>query len=81
MLESNEVNNGTAFADSASVIPGFVAQPVSVTNIVSGQSNQVSLSTTSFGNVALGNRWFKIVSPPSHGTLDKPVGTPFPAPP
>jgi Lysyl oxidase/Bacterial Ig domain len=77
VLESNEANNGTAFADTASVIPGFVAQPVSVTNIVSGQARQVSLGATPFGGVSLGNRTFKIVGAPSHGTLDQAVGTPF----
>jgi hypothetical protein len=77
VLESNEGNNGTAFADSASVIPGFVAQPVSVTSIVPAQTNQVSLNATSFGSVSLANRTFEIVTAPSHGTLDKPVGTRF----
>lgn len=77
VLEANEGNNGTAFADTASVIPGFTAQPVSITNVVPGQAMQVSLSATSFGAVSPGNRRFRITSAPSHGTLDQSVGTAF----
>ncbi len=77
VLESNESNNGTAFASAATAIPGFVAQPVSVTNVVSGQAQQVTLGATSFGGVSVANRRFKIVTAPSHGTLDQPVGTAF----
>ena len=77
VLEANEGNNGTAFADTASVIPGFTAQPVSITNVVPGQAMPVPLSATSFGAVSLGNRRFRITSAPSHGTLDQSVGTAF----
>jgi uncharacterized repeat protein (TIGR01451 family) len=79
VLESNEGNNGTAFADTPSVVPGFVAQPVSVTGVVPAQTTQVTLATKSFGGVSVDNRRFKIVVAPSHGTLDQPVGTPFAA--
>ena len=79
VLEANEGNNGAAFADSPSVVPGFVAQPVPVTGVVAAQATPVTLNATSFGGVSLDNRRFKIAVAPSHGTLDQPVGTPFTA--
>ena len=49
VVESNETNNGAAFAASATTIPGFVAQPVSVSGAAIGQPTQVTLTAASVG--------------------------------
>ncbi len=77
VLESNENNNGAAFAAAASVIPGFVARPVSVSNVTAAPK-QVSLDAQTFGEA--GARMFKIVTAPAHGTLDQGVGQAFAGP-
>jgi hypothetical protein len=76
--ESDETNNGAAFAATSSVIPGFVAQPVSVSNVTAGQSQQVALSAQAFGGG--GARKFRIVTLPAHGTIDQAVGQAFDGP-
>ncbi len=76
VVESNETNNGVAFAAAASVIPGFVAQPVSVSGVAIGQPQQVTLdaSVLRHGRTPRSSRSSAL---PAHGTLDQAVGQPF----
>lgn len=78
IVEANESNNGAKFAASATLVPGFVAQPVNVTGVAAGQSTQVTLTSQSF-NVATAPT-YKIVGAPAHGTLSQAVGEPFTGP-
>ena len=50
VIESNEANNVAAFAATSSVIPGFVAQPVMVSNVAAGQPQKVTLDAKTFGS-------------------------------
>ncbi len=50
VVESNEANNGVAFAATASIVPGHVAQPVNVTGVSAGQPRKVTLAAQTFGS-------------------------------
>ena len=74
--ESDETNNGYKYL--AYTLPGYLAQPVSTTQ--TGASKSVTLVSTTVAPTsgpALGARQFKILTPPSHGTLSQPVGVAF----
>lgn len=79
VIESSEANNGTVFAATSSVIPGFAAQPVVVSSVVPGQATPVTLGATSYGDSAMARK-FTIVTAPTRGTLDQAVGQPFDGP-
>jgi hypothetical protein len=73
--ESNEANNGPTLATSTATVPGYVALPASA----SGSGPQtVTLAAQQYGSP--GPRLFRIVSAPSHGSLNVAVGTPFAGP-
>lgn len=74
ILESDEFNNGYAFMDSTTTIPGHLAQPVSQAQ--TGAPTQVTLQAATFGSPS-GPRQFRILSAPAHGTLSQPVGATF----
>jgi outer membrane biosynthesis protein TonB len=78
IVESNESNNGVVFAGDPSIIPGYVAQPLNVSAIVAGQPRSVTLTAQAYGSG--GERRFRIVTSPSQGTLNKPVGQVFDGP-
>jgi hypothetical protein len=71
ILESSEANQPAWSAEPA-VIPGYVAQSVGG-DIQPGQVARVGLGAERFGSP--GGVAYRIVSGPSHGTLDVPAGT------
>jgi len=75
MKESNEANNGPTLATSAVTVPGYNAAPVSA-SVTATQA--ITLAAQQYGSP--GSRSFKIVSAPSHGSLNVAVGTPFAGP-
>jgi hypothetical protein len=77
ILEASEANNGWAFKSTASLVPGWVAQPVSVSAAASSVT-PVQLSALEYG--APGPVRYEIVTLPRNGTLDQQVGVPFDAP-
>jgi hypothetical protein len=72
MEESNETNNGPTFRTSTVTVAGYNALPVSAS--VTG-TQAITLTAKQFGSP--GSRLFKIVSAPSHGSLNVAVGTAF----
>lgn len=75
IIDANPSNNGLTFAAAASVIPGFAARPVGV-NVLPSVPQTVTLDAATFGQ-NLGDPQFKIVSPPTRGTLSQAVGQAF----
>jgi hypothetical protein len=78
--EANEVNPG-AYATSQSIVNGYLARPVagSVSSVL---PSTIALSATTFDDPfpgSPGGRRFRIVTPPSQGTLNQPTGTWFQA--
>lgn len=71
VVESDETNNGVALADSISVIPGYIAQPLTVVTDPD-TAIEVVLAATSFGNP--GPRYFRVVTAPANGSLDVAAG-------
>lgn len=72
---SAETNTRT-FASKSVTVPGYIARPVTATQINGPQS--ISLVTTSFGTP--GPRAFEVVTPPAHGTLGVAPGQAFAGP-
>jgi hypothetical protein len=70
--ESDEAN-APAWSASAVTIPGYMARPVEVPPGSYGKAQQVTLGADAFGSP--GERRFRIVTPPAHGTLDVGAGT------
>jgi hypothetical protein len=70
LLESDEANQ-PAWAVEPAVIPGYVAQSVTG-DIQPGQVARVGLGAERFGSP--GGVSYRLVSAPSNGTLDAPVG-------
>jgi hypothetical protein len=66
LRESDYSNNGTVFADQASIVPGYVAKPVDAT-LDSGKA-EITLDKTSFGT-GLTPVEYKIVSQPDDGQV------------
>jgi hypothetical protein len=73
--ESNESNNGVTLAGSIVTVSGYVASPVSAAG--SGKQT-ITLAAQQYGSP--GARQFKVVSAPSHGTLNVALATPFTGP-
>jgi Lysyl oxidase len=73
--ESNEGNNGPALATSTVTVPGYAASPVSAA-VTGAQS--ITLAAQQYGSP--GSRRFKIVSGPSHGSLNVAAGAAFVGP-
>ena len=73
LAEVREDNNG--YATRRATVPGHVAQPVSVPQ--TGSAARVDLRSVAYGDA--GPRRFRIISGPSHGTLDRAVGEDFTA--
>lgn len=71
IAESDETNNGYTFSANDSVVPGYVASPVTPAPIPAGRATTITLAATTFG--APGARRFRIQTLPTHGTLT--VGT------
>lgn len=79
IVESDETNNGLVLSDAVSVVPGYVALSNTV-EVTAQRPARVVLGATKFsaadGNAAFpGARAHRIVTRPSHGTLD--VGDTF----
>lgn len=76
IAESDETNVGT-YADSPSVVNGYLAQPVDAGTVPAGAPSAIDLKAMRFDDAFAGSpgqRQFRIVSPPSSGSLDKPTG-------
>ncbi len=74
--DGGDETNLRAFADQQVTVPGYTAQPESVTQ--TGGSQAITLATTSTGSP--GPRRFRIVTPPTHGTLSQATGGMFTGP-
>ncbi len=69
VFERNEQNNGPALASSIVTVPGYAAEPISI----SGRGPfRIGLSAKQYGST--GPPVFAIESAPSHGTLSAPGG-------
>ena len=69
--------NAPAYAPSESVVNGYLAQPVDAGTIPAGRPAPIDLSALKFDDpspATPGPRQFRIVTPPSSGTLDKATG-------
>jgi hypothetical protein len=81
IVEQNEANNGLAFAGVRSIVPGHLAQPVGPVDVPFETSTQVVLAATTYSGSgpgeAAGERRFRIVDAPDHGTLDRATGVVF----
>ena len=80
--ETDETNNGYAFAGREVVVPGYVALPVGPVEVRRDARRTITLAADAFApeDDTLGERRFKIVTPPDHGTLDQAVGDAFRGP-
>jgi|GEM_PF-3027234 len=67
IAESDEGNNGRAFAASSSTVPGYRAKAVTAPAVPFGGSGTVTLAADSFGSP--GARRFRIQSLPANGQL------------
>jgi hypothetical protein len=72
LIESDETNNGVAFAPAEIVIPGHLAKPVTLAPSDAG-STAVPLTSEAFG--APGEVRYRIESAPTRGTLSAAVGS------
>ena len=81
--EANEVNP-PAYAAQPSIIPGWLAQPLTAPDLPGGAPSALTLSATAVQGTgpsdAAGPLQFRIVTPPAHGTLNVPVGRAFDSP-
>jgi hypothetical protein len=74
--ESAEANVGT-YATSPSVVNGYLAQPVDAGSISATGTSAINLQAKEFDDPFPGSPGpveFKIVTPPSAGSLDRPTG-------
>ncbi len=79
VLESNESNNGIAFAASSTVVPGYVANPISLGTPFE-QSIGIQLTAQAFAHPNLGPLsppLFRVTSPPANGQINVTVGQQF----
>jgi hypothetical protein len=72
LIEEDEENNGVTFAAAETVIPGYLAQPVTLAPSGAG-STTVPLTAESFGSP--GEIRYRIESAPARGTLSAAVGS------
>ncbi len=70
-------NNTPAFASQQVTVPGWVAQPVAVNQ--TGAAQVVPVAATKFGTQSNSALRYRVVSAPSNGTLNLPVGAVFAA--
>jgi len=75
--ESREAN-APAWSASPVDIPGYVARPVAPAPAPYGKEQRVTLSAGVFGEP--GSRRFRVLTPPTHGTLDVAVGADLTSP-
>ncbi len=81
IAETDEVNPGVYDAE-VSVVNGHLAEPVSAGKVPADETTAIALEATTYDDVHLGSpgpREFQIVTAPTGGTLDQPVGTWFAA--
>jgi hypothetical protein len=81
IAEANEVNSAT-YATTASVVNGYLAQPVNAGTVGSLSSTNVIFKSLKFDDTwpaTPGAVQYKIVTAPTKGTLSQPVGTWFSA--
>jgi hypothetical protein len=71
ILEGPNEANPPAWGAEEALVPGYLADNVS--DPAAQGSRQLQLAASSFGAMTHAPQ-FKIVTPPQHGTLDKPVG-------
>jgi hypothetical protein len=74
--ESAEVN-AAAYAPTESVVNGYLARPVDAGTVPAGRAAPIDLEARTFDDAlpaTPGPLQFKIVTPPSSGTLDKAAG-------
>jgi hypothetical protein len=74
--EVDEVNPG-AYAESESVVNGYLARPVAVGDVPSLAPSTITLDAAEFDDRFRGSpgpRQFMIVDPPTKGQLDQPAG-------
>ena len=70
--------NSRAFASNDPVtVPGWIAQPVSTPQ--TGAAKSITLATTKFGGQGNSNLRFKVISGPTHGSLNVATGAAFAA--
>jgi hypothetical protein len=82
IAEADETNVG-AYDAEESVVNGYRADPVQLGEVPALGAAEVTLAATRFDDVHLGSPGapeFQIVTPPSGGTLDQPVGAWFAGP-
>ncbi len=72
ILEANEANNGPTFAARQSIVPGWLARPVTANRPATGAVT-VNLAADAFGTP--GPVVYRIVSGPSRGTLSVGAGS------
>jgi hypothetical protein len=77
ILEGANETNPPAWGAEETVVPGYLADNVS--DPAAQGPRQVHLTASSFGAMTRAPQ-FEIVTPPQHGTLDKPVGEWFDGP-
>ncbi len=75
MIEASESNNGGGFMSSSTSVPGYVAKPIAAGTFAVNDPKTITLDALKFG--APGARQFRIESGPSHGTLNRAVGSSF----
>jgi Lysyl oxidase len=79
--ESNEVNTPT-YAATPTVVNGYLAQPVNAGTVGMWSSKTINLQSTKYDDTWPGSPGavqYKIVTAPTKGTLNQPVGTWFSA--
>jgi hypothetical protein len=82
IAETDEVNPG-AYDAEASVVNGYLTNPVAAGEVAALGPSAITLTATRFDDVHLGSPGpleFQIVTPPAGGTLDQPTGTWFSGP-
>ena len=86
ILEANDVNP-PAWSASTVAVPGYNARPIAAPTGRYGRSQQITLGGDEYPSVGatgqpvpLGPRRFRIVTPPTHGTLNVTAGSPFSGP-
>lgn len=71
VVESDETNNTVAISDEISVVPGHVAQPLTVAT-ERDAAVDIVLAAETFGSP--GPRYFRVVSAPSNGSVNAAPG-------
>ncbi len=74
VVETDETNNGAAVSETISVVPGYIAQSLTLSTEVDTAVDMV-LAATVFGSP--GPRYFRLVAAPANGTLNATVGVPL----